>query len=44
MGKHLSESFLIQNNLTGGDALSPLLLNFDLKYAIKKVRENQEGL
>jgi hypothetical protein len=35
IGKHLSESFPIQNGLKQGDALSPLLFNFGLEYAIK---------
>jgi hypothetical protein len=34
---HLSHNFPIQNGLKRGDALSPLLLNFTLKYAIRKV-------
>jgi hypothetical protein len=44
IGKHLSDSFPIQNGLKQGSALSSLLFNFDLRHAIRKVQENKVGL
>jgi hypothetical protein len=44
IGKHLSDSFPIQNGLKQGDASLPLLSNLALKYAIRKVQENQVRL
>ena len=40
VSKHLTDTFVIMNSLKKGDALSPLLFNFALKYAFKRFQVN----
>jgi len=37
VGKNFSDMFPIKNSLKKGDGLSPLLFNFALEYAIRRV-------
>ena len=44
VGKNLSDMLPIRNGLKQGDALPPLLFNFALGYAIRRVQVNQVEL